>query len=273
MWAACAVAGRAQEQAGRSIADYKIGPRDLLEITLQEDPKLKALEFRVSEEGKINLPYVGEVYVQGLTAAELERKLIQLYGATNYIDPHVFVIIKEHLSNQVSILGAVSKQGFVQLLGRMTLLDVITAAGGLTKEAAQEIIIFRLLPDGTTANLKIPIDDLMNKGDAKYNLPLQAGDNIVVQTDRLVTIYVYGQVKNPGALSVWKSRIPSLTQAIAQAGGFTERANKKNVVVTRRDEKGVEKNVVINVNDIHKNKRNDYPLQENDTVLIKATWL
>jgi len=264
--------GLSQDTAGRFVQDYRIGPRDILEITVQEDPKLKALEVQVSEEGKLNLPYIGEVTVQGLTAAELEKKLAQLYES-QYIAPHVFVRIKQHLSNQVSVLGAVSKPGFVQLLGRMTLIEAISAVGGLTKDAALEIIIFRPGPDGSTINLRIPIDDLMLKGDPKFNIPLAPGDNIIVQVDRLVPIYIYGQVKSPGALQVLKSRIPGLSQAIAQAGGFTERASRKNVVVTRKDEKGNEKNFTINIRDIQNGKRKDFPLQENDTILVKATWL
>jgi polysaccharide export outer membrane protein len=251
--------------------DYKIGPRDLLEITVQEDPKLKALEARVSEEGKVNLPYIGEVEVQGLTAAELEKKLALLFEAY-FQGPHVFVRIKEFLSNQVSVLGAVAKPGFVQLQGRMTLLEAITAAGGLTREAALEMIIFRQALDGSALNLHIPIDDLMIRGDPKYNIPLESGDNIVVQVDRLVQIYIYGAVRNPGALSVYKSRIPTLRQAIAQAGGFTDRASKKNVVVTRRDATGNEKKTTVNIKDIESGKSKDFQLEENDTVYVKESW-
>jgi len=258
-------------QAEKFVTAYKIGPRDLLEIKVREDSKLD-VEVRVSEQGKINLALVNEIFVEGLTAAELERKLAEAY--TPFIrDPHVAVAIKEHQSKLVSLLGAVAKPGAVQILGRMSLLEAITAAGGLTKDAAREIIILRLFPDGTTNNLKIPIDDLMIKGDPKYNLPLEPGDSVIVQVDRMVSVYVYGQVKVPGALNVLQSRIPTLTQAIAQAGGFTERAAKRNIVVTRKDETGKETTIKINVARIQSGKLKDFQLQEGDVVYVPETLI
>jgi len=258
-----------QEPADRFVTEYRIGPKDLLEIKVREDVKLNT-EVRVTEQGKINLAYINEVNVEGLTTAELERKLAELYSP--YLrDPHVAVTIKERQSKQVSILGAVSKPGFIQLFGRTTLLEAITAAGGLTREAAREIIIIRTFPDGTTSNLKIPIDDLMLKGDPKYNLPLEAGDSVIVQIDRTVQVYVYGQVKSPGALNVLQSRIPTVTQAIAQAGGFTERAARRRVVVTRKGADGKEQTFDINVARIQSNRDSDFQLQDGDTVYVPDT--
>lgn len=255
----------------RFVSEYRIGARDLLEIKVQEDEKLNTT-IRVSEDGKINLPLVGEVLVEGNTARELEKLLAQKFEAW-YQNPHVFVTIREHQSKQVSVQGAVTRQGFVQLLGRKTLLDAITEAGGLiAREAGREIIVLRQVADGSPVRLSIPIDDLMLKGDPKYNIPLEPGDNIIVQIDRLVQIYIYGAVRNPGALSVYKSRLPTLRQAIAQAGGFTDRASKKNVVVTRRDEKGNEKKITVNIKDIESGKRKDFQLEENDTVYVKESW-
>jgi polysaccharide export outer membrane protein len=255
----------------RFVTDYRIGPRDLLEIKVQEDAKLTT-QVRVSEDGKVNLPLVGEVFAEGLTARELEILLAKKYES-GYRDPHVFVTIKEHQSKQVSVTGAVTRQGFVQLLGRKTLLEAITEAQGLTSQAGPEIIILRQVAGNSPIRLRIPIDDLMNKGDPKYNIPLEPGDNIIVQADRLVQIYIYGAVRNPGALSVYKSRVPTLRQAIAQAGGFTDRANKKKVVVTRKDEKGNEKRMTVNVKDIQSGKRKDFQLEENDTVYVPESWI
>jgi len=78
-------------------------------------------------------------------------------------------------------------------------------------------------------------------------------------------------VKIPGALSVLQSRIPTLTQAIAQAGGFTERAAKRRVTVTRKDENGREKTFEINVVRIQNNRLEDFPLEEGDTVYVPDT--
>jgi polysaccharide biosynthesis/export protein len=251
----------------KSANDYRIGPRDMLEIKVFGQDKLTTTA-RVTADGKITFPMVGEVSVEGLTAPELERKLVQLLGAF-YKQPEVSVLIKEHQSRQVSILGAVAKTTFVELVGRQTLIEAITAAGGITKDAAREIVITRTLGDGSTTPIRVSIDELM--ADPKLNIALQPGDIVYVQVDHEVSIYVTGQVKSPGALKVMRSRIPTLTQALAQAGGFTERARTGKVLVRRTDEKGQEKVFEIDANEIYKGKKKDFLLQENDVIFVPET--
>lgn len=260
----------AQESQEKYVLEYKIGPKDLLEIKVFGLDKLNTT-VRVSEEGRITLPLLGEIEVEGLTKAELEKKLVKLLEEKYLHNPQVTVFIKEYQSKRVSILGAIQKPGSYELLGRQTLLQLISEAGGLTKDATKEIIIIRPLPDGTSISLKILVDDLMNKGDSKLNVPLEPNDIINIPVDRLVLVYVFGQVKNPGALQVLKSRIPTLLQTIAQAGGFTERAAKGSVLVKRKDESGNEKEIKINVKDIIKGKKKDFQLEENDVVYVPET--
>jgi polysaccharide export outer membrane protein len=253
-----------------SYNEYKIGPKDLLDIRVYGQDKLTA-QVRVSELGRITLSLVDEVEVNGLTAAELEKKLAKLYEKW-VVNPQVSVFIRELRSNRVSIVGAVQKPASYELLGRQTLLGLISEAGGLTKDVAKEIIILRMLADGSTIRLTVLVDDLMNKGDPKANIPLEPGDLINVQVDKAVQIYVFGQVKNPSALTVLRSNIPTLMQAIAQAGGFTERAKKSSVIVRRKEADGTEKQLRINVKDILAGKP-DFQLQEGDTIYVEETWI
>lgn len=250
---------------------YRIGARDLLEIRVFGQDKLNTT-VRVSEQGKITFPYLGEVPVEGLTASELERRLVQLLEKNLYRNPEVSVRILEFQSKQASVLGAVAKQGFIELIGRRTLLEVITAAGGLMRDAGKEIIVFRQQPDGTSSPLHIVVDDLMQKGDPQSNIVIEPGDTVMVQVDKTVPIYISGEVKNQGVLQVLKSRIPTLTQAIAQAGGFTEQARKGKVIVTRRDDRGNIKKFEIDVTRIQSGKDKDFQLEENDAVFIPKTW-
>jgi polysaccharide export outer membrane protein len=259
-----------QEKTEKFVAEYRIGPRDLLEIKVAGGDKFN-MTARVSEEGKITIPYVGEIVVDGLTSSELEKKLSQILEEKYLHNPQVSVFIKEFQSKRVSVLGAVSKPGPYELLGRQTLLQIISAAGGLTKDAAKEIILIRRLPDGESTRLSIPIEDLFFKGEAKYDIPLEPGDIVNVQVDRVVQIYIMGQVKSPGALQVLRSRLPTLIQAIAQAGGFTERAAESRVIVKRKDASGNEKEIKIDAKAILKNKRKDFQLEENDVVYVPET--
>jgi len=254
----------------RYATDYKVGPKDLLEISVFGLDELNKT-VRISEEGKITLPLLGEVEVEGLTKAELERKLSQLLEEKYLQNPQVTVFIREYQSKRVSVLGAVPNPGTYELLGRQTLLQIISKAGGLTQDAGKEIIVIRQQEDGTSTSLKISIEDLIQKGDPTLNIPMQLDDIINIPIDKIVHVYVFGQVKQPGALEVKKSNIPTLLQAIAQAGGFSERASKGAVLIKRIDEEGKEIKIKVNVKAIIKGKRKDIQLKENDVVYVPET--
>jgi polysaccharide export outer membrane protein len=253
-----------QDAAG---GEYRIGARDLLEIRVFGQDKLTTTA-RVAADGKITFPMLGEVSADGLTAFELERRMAQLLERY-FKNPQVSVLIKEHQSRQVSILGAVVRTTSVELVGRTTLLQAITTAGGITKDAAGGIVITRTNDDGTTRPIKIRIEDLMS--DPQNNVLLEPGDIVYVQVDQETTIYVTGQVKSPGALKVMESRIPTLTQALAQAGGFTDRARGGKVLIRRREENGEEKVFEIDANDIYRGKKKDFPLRGNDVIFVPET--
>lgn len=248
--------------------EYRIGPKDLLEITALGVTEINKLVVRVSEDGKITLPLAGEVDVNNLTQSEVEKKLIQILGEKYLINPQVTVFILEYKSKRVHIVGAVEKPGPYELLGRQTIMSIISQAGGMTRDAGTEIIVIRQLPDGSGTSIRISIDDLFVKGDAKLNVTLEPDDIINIPVDKVVVIYVFGQVKNPGALQVKRSNIPTLTQAIAQAGGFSDRAAKSGIKIRRKNAAGKEIEISVNVKNILKGKAKDIPLMENDTVYV-----
>jgi polysaccharide export outer membrane protein len=254
----------------RETTDYRIGPKDLLDISVFGLDELNKT-VRVSEDGKITLPLLGEVDVEGITKGELEKKLSQLLEEKYLQNPQVTVFIQEYQSKRVSVLGAVENPGPYELLGRQTLLQIISHAGGLTNEAGNDIIVIRQVDDGLSTSLKISIEDLILEGDARLNIPLQPNDIVNVPIDKIAYIYVFGQVRNPGALEVRRSNIPTLLQAIAQAGGFSERASKRGVLIKRIDEDGKEVKIKVNVKSIIKGKKKDIQLKENDVIYVGET--
>jgi len=260
--------GGASAPGDQAASEYRIGAKDILEITVLGVAEINKLVVRVAEEGLITLPLLGVVNVNNLTRSEVEQELTRLVGEKYVRNPQVTVFIQEYLSKRVSVLGAVEKPGPVELLGRQTVLSVISQAGGLTRDAGKEIIVIRQLPEGDSTALRIPIDDLFFKGDAKLNIPLEPDDIVTVPIDKLVPIYVFGQVRNPGALQVRKSSLPTLTQAIAQAGGFAERAVRSRVQIRRKDASGKELEITVNVRNILRGRIRDIPLEENDTVYV-----
>jgi polysaccharide export outer membrane protein len=254
-------------------AEYKIGPKDLLEISVLGVPEISKLVVRVSEDGRITLPLLGEVGVGDLTKFEVEKKLTKLAGEKIVLKPQVTVHILEYLSRRVSVVGAVGRPGPYELLGRQTVLSVVSEAGGLTEDAGEEIIVIRQLAAGESTSIRISVDGLFVQGDPKLNIALEPGDVLNVPIDKTVPIYVFGQVRSPGALQVRRSSLPTLTQAIAQAGGFTDRANKGKVQIRRKDAAGKELEITVNVRQILKGKIKDIPLKVNDTIYVPESLL
>jgi len=256
-----------QENQGR---EYRIGAKDLLEISVFGLDEMSQT-VRVSEGGKITLPLLGEIEVEGLTKTRLEKKLSQLLEEKYLQNPQVTVFIREYQSKRVFMLGAVEKPGPYELLGSQTLLQFISQAGGLTGDAGDEIIIIRQLHDGTDKPIRIPIDDLILEGDTSLNIALEPNDIVNIPADKVVFIYVFGQVKKPGILEVKKSNTPTLLRAIAQAGGFSDRASKSRVIIKRVDQNGKEIQIKVNVKEIIKGERKDVQLKENDIVYVPET--
>ncbi|MBC7362877.1 MAG: polysaccharide biosynthesis/export family protein [Candidatus Aminicenantes bacterium] len=251
------------------IREYVIGPRDLLEIKVFELPEFDQT-VRVSENGTITLPLIGNVQVGGLTKEKIEKKLAELLD--KYVkNAQVSVFIKEYQSSRVAIIGAVEKPGMYELVGRQTLLQMISQAGGFKENAANEIYVLREGQDGNTASIAIDLEDLLLNGNQKLNIPIQPNDVINVPVDRLITIYVFGEVRNPGAIQVKMSQKVTLLQAIAQAGGLSENASKRGITVKRKDKSGKEINIQVNLNEIIKGKKKDIPLKEGDVVIVKES--
>ncbi|MBP6059719.1 MAG: polysaccharide biosynthesis/export family protein [Candidatus Saccharicenans sp.] len=251
------------------IREYVIGPRDLLEIKVFELPEFDHT-VRVSEDGSITLPLLGNVQVGGLTKDKAEEKLSGLLE--KYVKKaQVSIFIKEYQSSRVAIIGAVEKPGMYELVGRQTLLQMISQAGGFKDTAANEIYVLREGQDGTTASISIDLEELLINGNQNLNIPIQPNDVINVPVDKLINIYVFGEVKQPGALQVKMSKKITLLQAIAQAGGLSENATKRGVTIKRRDKSGKEINITVNLNDIIKGKKKDIPLQEGDVVIVKQS--
>lgn len=275
LWALIALAaglGGAQEQKDAFIKDYKIGPKDLLEIKVVEVPELN-LTVRVSESGSITLPLLGRVDLGGLTKEASEQKIALLLTEKYVINPQVTVFIREYQSNRVTLIGAVRSPGMYEMVGSMNLLEIIAKAGGFVENVGNELFVMRIGRDGLKDKVTIDLNDLILNGNPNLNIPLQPNDEIIVPVDKIIQIYVWGEVKNPSALSVKISKKITLTQAIAQAGGTTDSAKKSGVVIKRKDEKtGKETQMTFNLNDIMKGKKPDPPLKEGDVVYVPVSF-
>lgn len=250
---------------------YTIGPGDLLTISVFEVPELN-ITVRVSEDGTITLPLLGNIKVEGLTRFELERRLAGLLEKSYLKNAQVTIFIKEYQSKKVSIIGAVKNPGNYELIGKQTLLQILSLAGGLTEEATDRIIVIRQYADGKSKSLMIDLEELMIKGNPKLNIPISSGDIINVPVERFSDIYVFGQVTKPGHIKMKRNSQMTLLRAIAQAGGFTDRA-RKSAVIIKRIVNNKEVKIKVNTKKILRGKKPDIILEPNDVVFVPESIL
>lgn len=157
---------------------YKIGPLDVLEVTVFKVPDLsKAMQ--VSEAGTINFPLVGEVQAAGRTPREVERSLTQTLGSRFLQNPQVSVFVKEYNSQRVTIEGAVKKPGVYPIQGGMSLLQAVAIAQGLEQTADDTVIVFREI-NGRRAAARFTVSDV-RAGNAP-DPQLKSGDVVVAGT-------------------------------------------------------------------------------------------
>ncbi len=160
-------------------ASYKVGPLDVLEISVFKVPDLSK-SVQVSDTGNINLPLLGEYKASGKTAQEIERELTARLGKKYLKNPQVTVFVKENKSQQVTIEGAVKKPGVYPIGGKKTLLQLVATAEGLNLETySSAITVFRTV-DGTRSSSTFDIDQI--KAGQLDDPVLQQGDVVVVDT-------------------------------------------------------------------------------------------
>jgi len=251
-------------------SDYIIGPEDLLEISVFELEGLNKT-VRVSEEGVISLPLLGDVRAEGKTRGQLEETVRALLEEKYINNPQVSVFIREYRSRSVSLIGSIQKPGTYKLLGTRTLIHMISEAGGLTDRAGPDLYLIRVGSDGSSQRITVNIHAMMIEGRPELNLLVQAGDVINVPPDPEMSVYIYGAVRQPGELSFKKSDVISLLQAITKAGGLTDRAAAERVRIKRKTASGQEVQIDINLKKILKGKIEDAPLQDKDVVVVPET--
>lgn len=264
----------AQEQAtrpaalnrvGTVAADYRIGPRDLLEISVFGVDDFDA-KVRVSETGTVSLPLLGEVEAAGLTPAELETA-IETELRRWLTEPDVSIFVESFESRTFTVMGAVETPGTYGMSGSETLLQALTFAGGVdTSEADGTVVIFR----GTEDPVRVDLHALLYDPDPAFNLPVQPGDLINVISKPTYTLYVHGAVTKAGSFAV-RERI-TLLQAITMAGGFADRAARDRVKILRRQADGTSEEIEVDVKKILEGKEPDFLLQANDIVVVPETF-
>jgi polysaccharide biosynthesis/export protein len=253
-----ALLGVAAAQSAAQNPAYRIGPEDVLAISVWDNKEVDHVVF-VRPDGKISLPLLGEVQAAGLTVVQLIDELNKQFGRT-IKGAQATVLVKEIRSRAVYFVGGVGKPGPLQLMQDLTLLQAVSLAGGLSPAADQEGSY--VLRGGKA----IPINFVrLLRGDTSQNVPLQPGDTVVIPIADQV--YVQGEVKKPGAIKLTKDL--TVVRAITEAGGFTDLAAPKRVTVLR-GQGGKKENLRVNVDAMISDPKDtpDINLHANDIVIV-----
>jgi polysaccharide export outer membrane protein len=247
--------------------DYRIGPDDLLEVTLfdieSKEGEPRRVTARVSQTGTITLPLVGHVQIAGKSPVDAEGQLREQYKRFIH-EPQITVFVKEYRSYRVSVVGYVEKPGVFEISGQRTLLEVLAMAGGLNRRAGKTVQVTRRRDD-RLETLLIDLDRLSHDGDMQLNLTMVSGD--VVNVPKAGIVYVQGSVKKPGAYRLRDAM--TVSQALGAAGGPDDKlANKGGIRLFRRTTKGDRQEIPIDIEAINNGKSEDLQLVENDIVVV-----
>jgi polysaccharide export outer membrane protein len=251
-------------------AGYRIGPRDLIEVRVFETQELNG-SMRVSEDGQINLPLVGNVTVAGLTESEAAQRIKGVLEQKVLQRASVSVLVQEFRARPISVIGSVRQPGNLAFAGRWTLLEALTAAGGLVDAHGAFIHVLRRSENGLSDQVSIRTDDLLVRADPRVNIPIFPGDLINVPGSVEVTVYCMGEVESPGALTFKSSERISLLTIIARAGGLTDRASSK-IAIKRTDPNGKTVEIAADYKRILSGKESDVELQPGDVVVVKESF-
>jgi polysaccharide biosynthesis/export protein len=263
--------------------NYVLAPNDQITIRAPEAEEIDNRPFRIDADGNINLPLIGHIHVAGMTVQELEADLVK--RLREYIrEPQVFITTTQLHSAPVFFVGLFNKPGVYALQGNASLIEMLSAVGGVQPVADRHIKITRQaeygmipLPDAVydperkVSTVDINLGNLRQSLSPEENIQLQPYDQISV--GRAEMVYVNGEVGKVGGQELGERESISIAQVLAQAGGFTKDAKSSKVRILRPIE-GTTRRYMIEVDakDLFKGEGIDVPLLPGDIVYVPHSY-
>lgn len=277
-----------QETSATTPKGYMLGPGDVVEGKVLGEEQFNFVST-VDEDGKIQVPFFEEgVSAKCKTEKDLRADVVKLLS--KYLkSPQVSVRVTERKSRPpVIVSGEVIAQQQVDLKRKATLLELINFAGGLKKEASGTIEVFHTQPPVCTSSaeeeafwkneMTLSADvpsrlysyTSIKQGSIESNPIVYPGDLIVAR--KAPPVYVIGEVMALREITISENGL-SLMEAVAQAGGFSREAKKKEITIQRVNPNSKEKKEFIKVNYelIRKGEQKDVMLQPNDIIVVDKT--
>lgn len=269
LWAqAKSIYGPMSEMGKDNLPGQKIGPNDLIAISVYDAPELTR-SIRVSGDGSIRLPMLKErLRAQDLLPVELETLIASaLQEEGILVDPIVIVTVAEYHSRPINVMGSVKKPLTFQATGNVTLLEALGKAEGLASDAGPEILLSRANPTNPSAPLveRIAVRELIDQARPDLNFQLFGGEEIRVPEAR--KIYVAGNVKKPGAIPVRDGSPITVLKALGISEGLVP-YYKKTAYILRPDDMGTKQEIPVELNQILARKSEDLALRAEDILYI-----
>jgi len=263
--------------------NYVLGANDQILVRAPNADEINEKPFRIDADGNVNMPLIGRLHVSGMTVQELEADLVQ--KLREYIrDPQVIVSVVQFRSEPVFFVGAFKSPGIYPLQGRRTLVEMLTAIGGLQPNASRHIKITRRAEYGTIplpgaiedpekkiSTVEISMGSLRENVNPAEDILLQPYD--VVSVERAEQIYLSGEVTRSNAIELGERDSISILQALTLAGGFTRDAAKGKVRILRPVLNTNRRySIEVDLQRVFDGKDNDVPLLPNDVVYVPRSY-
>jgi polysaccharide export outer membrane protein len=188
----------------------------------------------------------------------------KLASAGFFNDPQVSIFEREYATQGISVLGEVQKPGIYPMPGARSLFDALSAAGGTTEKAGNQVTItHRNHPEAPET---VPLSYAANAS-AHSNVQLSPGDTVLVSKAGIV--YVVGDVHKPSGIVMQNSHLTAL-QAIAMAEGTNPTAALNSSKLIRKTDDG-RKEIPLPLKKILSAKEPDCNLQPDDIVFVPSS--
>jgi len=289
----------ADAKAGGAAAEYLVGPGDQLSIVVYGIPELAQTAW-VSNSGKIHVTRVGVVSVYKMTARQIASLIATALTSKGLVtDPWVQVQVSQFRSSTVYVLGEAIQPGQYAMTSRLSLLDLISMAEGLTPYADPIAFLYRLptasdrgdgvgvggktqQPDVTGFKrddvMTIDIVALTQGKKPELNLELRGGDVLYVRRSNPKYYFVVGEVNRPGLYELsaaYENREAGapllLSQALARAGGPSRTAKESKCMLVRSLPGGALEQRPFDFEAVLRGRQPDWPLEVNDIIFVPGS--
>lgn len=174
-----AVASRPALAQDQDKGGYKLGPEDIVEISVWGDKDL-AREMVVRPDGGVSFPLAGDLKAGGLTVEQL-RKEVRKRIVEFIPDAAVTVILRKVENPKIYVMGKVQNPKMIVMGQDMTVVQALAMAGGLSNFAESgNIVVVRRFPDGKQKVFNFDYDEFADGDNLGQNILLEPGDTIVV---------------------------------------------------------------------------------------------